>query len=217
MVFIGVPRNTEGGIRPHIHSAEVLAHQYEYDDPGLFHYEFVVEWAIPRAWVRHKVSLKTLMARGLGWEKYFPVGLPQQISLEDLRLAEASIDRRYAPLWEIGLSMASIALHFGTRAPMRWMIEQLFHDLFKPKYYETSSSLRLRCNNGSLEIGIEEFWEEFNEGVDFVLVDWLTDPNLLQGFEEYEEERSAYVAIDGRRIGRYRHGEYRNGRVRGRV
>ncbi|KAK8872378.1 hypothetical protein PGQ11_002892 [Apiospora arundinis] len=129
------------------------------------------------------------MARGLGWEKYFPVGLPQQISLEDLRLAEASIDRRYAPLWEIGLSMASIALHFGTRAPMRWIIEQLFHDLFKPKYYETSSSLRLRCNNGSLEIGIEEFWEEFNEGVDFVLVDWLTDPNLLQGFEEYEEEK----------------------------
>jgi hypothetical protein len=65
IVFIKVPAATED---PKIHPAFKLAEECGLPEPNLRYHEFVFEWAIPDEYVLHKVSLQTLMDRGLSWE-----------------------------------------------------------------------------------------------------------------------------------------------------
>ena len=56
---------------PRVHHAEHLAKERHRRKLGHFYYEFLVEWAIPRDWFKHKVMFKPLMEPGLDWDKHF--------------------------------------------------------------------------------------------------------------------------------------------------
>ncbi|KAK8868993.1 hypothetical protein PGQ11_007571 [Apiospora arundinis] len=146
VVFIETPWEKEDMVT-RIHHAEALAAQYGHPRPKLFHYEFLFEWTIPRRWVKYKVSLETLMDRGLDWAKYFLgpkltsssnmgnlIKKPSRISLDDLRREELSMTQYHETPWDIGLSMGCITKCFGARAPLGWITKQLFIDLFRPDY-----------------------------------------------------------------------------------
>ncbi|KAK8050864.1 hypothetical protein PG993_002249 [Apiospora rasikravindrae] len=151
VVFIKTPVDMKAATTPCTYHAESLAIRSQNDKPKLFHYEFVVEWAILERFVAHKVSLETLMDRGLDWERYLPLQPPgpwtvdlypsssgkyvscePRVSLDHLRHFESQ-DHRNSNSWEIGHSISCIARHFGARAPMGWIAKQLFRDLFRPK------------------------------------------------------------------------------------
>ena len=67
VAFIEVPATPETPVR--VHAARFLAKECGLSEPSLFYHEIVFEWAIPENYVLHKVSLQTLMDRGLQWEK----------------------------------------------------------------------------------------------------------------------------------------------------
>ncbi|PMD63140.1 uncharacterized protein K444DRAFT_329003 [Hyaloscypha bicolor E] len=55
-----------------VHASRRLAEECELPEPNLFNHEMVFEWAIPEKYVLHKISLQTLMDRGLQWEHLTP-------------------------------------------------------------------------------------------------------------------------------------------------
>jgi hypothetical protein len=64
IAFIEVPSTTNQSLT-RIHSAKELAERCGHPNPNLFYHEVVFEWAIPEDYVLHRVSLQTLLQRGI--------------------------------------------------------------------------------------------------------------------------------------------------------
>lgn len=136
VVFIEAP--AEGQTPPvRLHSGRELARSIGLK-PEHFHYEFVFEWGIPQGYVLHKVSLKTLMDRGLQVDS-------EDLSTQALRLStareieESSI---HGPA-DIGIHLAHFAQHFGARAPLDWIAHQWFSDSVRTWFDQSRDVINL--------------------------------------------------------------------------
>ena len=132
IAFVKVPPNiNEAATR--IHFGQELAEKCRLPKYYLYSYEVVFEYAILEKYVVYKVSLQTLIKRGLQ-EHYFVVpcttkGRPtvNVRSTADVRYYIIRELQRYTP-WEIGTTLGVFAQTFGARAPLKWISYQLFRD-----------------------------------------------------------------------------------------
>ena len=181
IAFVGVPPTAkENGTR--VHSAKELARKCEHPEPNLFSHEVVFEWTIPEQYVLHKVSLQTLMKRGLQEHCY----LPQ--STAAVRQYTARKIQRSSP-WENGIALGSFARKFGARAPLNWISHQLFHDCVRVKI-EDDDVVKLCYAHGHTEFVDFQFFGDLDEGIDTSLCEWwLSDIDFSLDCEEFYEMR----------------------------
>jgi hypothetical protein len=66
IVFVSVPDKDKGTY----HRAERLAQENGEDEPRKFKDEYIFEWEIPEKYIVHRVSVQTLLERGLDMERY---------------------------------------------------------------------------------------------------------------------------------------------------
>lgn len=172
-----------------IHSAKELAEKCGNPDYQKFSHEFVFEWAIPEKYVLHKVSLQTLIERGLQ-ERHFL----QPMSTVEVRRYIAKKLQQQSP-WEIGLALGCFARTFGARAPLDWISHQLFHDCVHAKILN-EDVVRLNYAYGYTKIVDFQFFCDLDDGINTALYDWwLSDIDLLLDHEEFKEWRD--VMEDG--------------------
>jgi hypothetical protein len=157
IAFIEVPSTA-----PRIyHSAQNLAERCNLRDSRKFSYEVVFEWAIPKKYVIHEVSLETLVRRGLQKDYYY------KPTVKDVRNCNATDFQQY-DLVESGLSIGFFAQVFGVRAPLNWIAHRLFYD----------------CG------GTAVVPSRLYDGICVSLNDnWLADLDLFQAYKEYKHER----------------------------
>ena len=192
IVFLEVPA-TEHGRLAQVHAARLLAEDCGLSKPGKFRYEMVFEWAIPEEYVLHRVSLQTLMARGL--EKHCPARSGHQLlSTFKLRCRIAS-DLQSAHPWDMGLHLAFLARTFGARAPFDWIAHQLFFDcVWQEGIWGDGVVRRLRFAQGDFEIDDSEFFQHLEDGIDTGLIDWwLLDTGFIEEYHEFELFRGLMV------------------------
>ncbi|KAK7957348.1 uncharacterized protein PG986_006570 [Apiospora aurea] len=163
----------EAAAAPRTYWAKALADRFQHPEPKLFRYEFVVECAIPEDWVNHKISLETLMHRGLDWERHLSP-FTATWTMDSLLV---SIEQG---------QLCSITRYFGARAPpMGWIEKQLFRDLFRPK--KSDVNIWTRYGDVVFVDAIDDFERGFDAGTEDVLVDWVTSSEFLSDLADYEE------------------------------
>ena len=191
MVFIQVPlANGNGtGTPVRLHSARGLAKQgrqrlfdgYACLDPTWFHYEFVFEWGIPEDYVEHKVSLQTLMDRGLR--------IGDVSSTKEFRVSSSREFEGGCP-FEIGLSLGFFARNFGARAPLTWIAHQLYYDCVRPWVDDDGGFDMVTLRYAHLHRGSERV--ELDRGVETALLDWwLADNEFALNYKEFERWKKA--------------------------
>jgi hypothetical protein len=186
IAFIEVPAN-ENATR--IHHAKELAEKCEHWKPNLFYYEKVFEWAIPEKYVLHKVSLQSLMDRGIQ-QRYF-----LQPSTAEVRRCTAERLQRTILLdgpWETGVGLGYFARNFGARAPLNWISHQLFQDCVSTEIVADDLA-RLTYKYGtyrSSETVDFNFLCDLDDGIYTSLCDWwLSDIDFSLDYSEFEEWR----------------------------
>lgn len=177
------------------HAAHLLAEECELPEPDLFYHEIVFEWAVSEKFVLHRVSLQTLMGRGLDREKYF-AGTDRELRCLSTAELRCNIARDIQPsgpwidAWEIGIYLASFSRNFGARAPLNWIAYQLFYDCVWTKTFVEKEMVRLRFAHGYFEIVDFEFFSSLDDGIDIALCEWwLADIDFLLGYKEFETWR----------------------------
>lgn len=164
VVFIKVSSTTQDPPLK-IHSAQHLAESCGLSEPTRFYHEYLFEWEIPEKYVSHRVSLQTLMARGLDRDKDY---LRETISTADLRcsIAASLIDSNG---WEIGIYLGCFARLFRAQAPCSWIAHQLFYDCLGPKILE-EDVVKLQDANGKDYGRVDfTFFCELDDGVETTL------------------------------------------------
>ncbi|KAK3934720.1 hypothetical protein QBC46DRAFT_399090 [Diplogelasinospora grovesii] len=193
VVFVEVPA-TIHETPARVHAARRLAEECEDLEPRLFYHEFVFEWAIPEKYMLHKVSLQTLMDRGLEWERYIIQRGPElpPLSTEELRSYIARDLQPTGPWydsWEIGVHLGFFARNFGARAPLDWIAHQLFYDCVRPEIV-AEDVVRLKYVRGHFETVDFYFFRELDHGIETALCDWwLADIDFFLKYEEFKERR----------------------------
>jgi len=181
IAFIEVPP-TMNETATRIHSAKELAEKCELPEPNLFSHEVVFEWAIPKKYVLHEVSLQTLIKRKLQEHHFL------QPSTAEVRRYTARELQRHGP-WEIGVTLGFFAQIFGARAPLNWVSHQLFHDCVRAKIVD-DDVVRLNYAHGHTEIVDFQFFCDLDDGIDTSLCDWwLSDIDFFLDYEEFKEWR----------------------------
>lgn len=179
IAFVEIPP-TEGGI----HAARKLADECSLPRSYLFSREFVFEWAIPKKYVLHEVSLQTLFNRGLPQDSFseFYIEATKRDIVKDFRTMDP---------WEMGVSFGSFAQKFGARAPLEWISYRLFYDCVRMKIVG-DDLLELRyADNEMKEYEDFDFGLLLEEGINASLCDgWLKDGDLCQDYEEFKEYRN---------------------------
>ncbi|KAK4041204.1 hypothetical protein C8A01DRAFT_34722 [Parachaetomium inaequale] len=140
-----------------------LEEEYERLNPVLFHYEFVFEGGIPERYLLHKVSLQTLMDRGLRIEASSTTNLRDSTASE----FEATCS------FEIGLNLGFWAQPFGARAPTNWIAHRWYHDCVG-KYGNRDSEMDRGVDTALVD------W-------------WLTDSDFVADYEDFQRWREAKV------------------------
>ena len=182
IAFIEIPPTTKE-ITTRKHSAKELAEECKIPEPNKFSHEVVFEWAIPEKYVVHKVSLQTLLQRGLH-EQCFP----QDMSTADIRRGFARGFQLQDP-FDIGLSLGIFARNFGAYAPLNWISHQLFHDCVWVQIV-VDDVVRLPFTHGCTETVDFRFFADLDEGINTSLYEWwLSDPDFQLDYEEFDEWR----------------------------
>ncbi|KAL9488341.1 hypothetical protein ACSS6W_000618 [Trichoderma asperelloides] len=179
-----------------LHVAQHLAEECKLPKPKKFCYEYVFEWVIPDKYVLHQVSLKTLMDRGLDWEKYVFADdrYRKVVSTEKLRerVAVALLPQQaWRDPWGVGICLALFAQKFGARAPLDWVAHQLFYDCVRTEVIENDDVVVEDYGHDSLNMVNFDFFSELDGGIDTVLYEWwLTDTEFCLDLNEFEEWRA---------------------------
>ncbi|SPQ19508.1 372c09f7-8cc6-4116-82b0-b4f06d07e679 [Thermothielavioides terrestris] len=182
IVFIQVPAG--GGSAPaRFHAARHLAEQIGHRNPALFHHETVFEWAIPEHYEVHRVSLQTLLSRGLDRELGTQASFP---TTRELRCSLAAGFERRDP-WELGLDLGFFAKCFGARAPLKWIAIRLYWDCVAARFDEHTLTFDLEYAHGLRETVDATFFRAVDDGLDTAVFDWwLTDSEFLDDYEEFK-------------------------------
>lgn len=168
VVFVEVPENIHG---TQIHAARPLAEELKQRNPllfrrnpSLFHYERVFEWEIPEEYVLHKVSLRTLIDRGI--EEYMPQlgsqdGEELSPSTQTLRdsFAHYLSPHGYTDsleAWGISSTLVGLAKAFGYAAPLSWIAVQLYFDCTQPKTVPDREAFASNFYNDDFDKALED-------------------------------------------------------------
>ncbi|KFY70315.1 hypothetical protein V499_09271 [Pseudogymnoascus sp. VKM F-103] len=188
IAFIEVPPTTDGAAT-RIHLAKTLAKRCKLKEPNLFLHEVVFEWAIPRNYVVHEVSLKTLLDRGLE-EDYIlhPSTLKaRQFTAEQLHHHDS---------YETGITLGLFAQKFGARAPLHWISHQLFYDCVWTKIVaddedDENDGVRIHFAHEKHPKQVDfPFFRALDDGIDTVLCDgWFSDIDFAEDYEDFKEWR----------------------------
>ncbi|KAF2802114.1 uncharacterized protein BDZ99DRAFT_483133 [Mytilinidion resinicola] len=114
ITFIYVP-DTDKDV---YHHAEDLAKKWNYPDNGKLRYEYIFTWEIPEKYLIHKVSVETLIKRGLDMKGYLLNGALPRTSILRQEVVRKILDPSNGG-YDIGLSLGFLARCFGARAPIR--------------------------------------------------------------------------------------------------
>jgi hypothetical protein len=196
IVFISDPADVAGeGDAAVVRHAEILAEYCGYPRPVLLRYEYLFEGSIPESLVVHRVSLKTLLDRGLTQSKDID-SIPRFCTgcTEDLRQDIAADIWHIATesrFWEVGIYLASFAQLFGARAPINWIAYQLLCDCTRCYGIHDDNYYRLEYHGIKQDSWVDlDDLKFLDDGVDTVLIDWwLTSNEFVTNYEIYEEER----------------------------
>jgi hypothetical protein len=177
VAFIEVPNPKPESVR--LHSARLLAEQCGEPNTERFSHEFLFEWAIPKEYRSHLVSLETLMGRWQGSLIMDHVRIleysPSTTKALKNTIAEllGSVDDRCDP-WEIGEVLADFATTFGARAPLNWIVYRLFVDCVSTDEFDDyliqlkfSSDHSIIIDVVNLEQGATAILEEWSERIIF--------------------------------------------------
>ena len=210
IVFIEVPApdtaQNQTVTRPGIHSALELAEEFGFPRPNLRYHEFVFEWAIPDEYVLHKVSLQTLMGRGLSWEQYLLEKHPylgfRIVPTLDLRSRIFEVLYDDDP-WEIRASLGEFAQRFGARAPTNWIAHRLFYDCVRcdiQEYQRECQIATLRCAHGRERLVGFEFLRSIDDAITEPLplpcILWAQEYEEFESFQKEMEDCMAETDID---------------------
>lgn len=171
-----------------IHSAKELAEKCELSDPNKFSHEVVFEWAVPEEYVLHKVSLRTLLERGLQEHYFLQPSTPEVRSTKEVRYYTARDLQRHDP-WEIGITLGVFAQKFGARAPLDWISHRLFRDCVRAKILNDDV---VRLNYAHEHTGIVDFtfFCDLDNGIETALYDWwLSNIDFFLDWEDFREWR----------------------------
>ncbi|KAK3290478.1 uncharacterized protein B0H64DRAFT_412451 [Chaetomium fimeti] len=196
VVFIEVPaarRRTPTVTR--LHPARDLAKQclrrwgqelsHLLEPPVKFDHEFLFEWGIPDDHVLHRVSLQTLMDRGLD------VKASSTADFQD------SMARQFfgGDTFDIGVSLGGFARPFGARAPLEWIVARLYYDCVRTETVDWSPyMIMLKYDKDGHHYKMVEisFFRELDDAVGTVLMDWwLGDSSFADDYREFERWRNA--------------------------
>ena len=187
IAFIEAPSNVDGAA-VQIHSAKELAEECEDPEPDKFMHEVVFEWAIPEKYVLHKVSLQTLMKRGLKDDDLLQ---PSTAEVRDYAARGLEPDGGWHGSWEIGVTLGSFAQTFGARAPLDWVAHQLFHDCVWVTALD-DDVFRLNYAHGHTKIVGSHFLRELDDGIKTSLYEWwIADISFIRDCDELNEWRDA--------------------------
>jgi hypothetical protein len=194
-VFISVPHKD----RSIYHHAQHLARKIGHDKTAIFKDEYIFEWEIPEKYIVHKVSVQTLLERGLDIGRYCRYyngrrRLPPAFLLRQ-KIAEHILDPSNSG-YDIGLGLGFMARHFGARAVVCDIAHRILFECTRvvdiddeAQYVHISYG---NCNERFVDI---EHFYWIDRGIDEALVDlWLTDLAYNEHCEwvsglEYEMER----------------------------
>ncbi|CAJ2510567.1 Uu.00g095360.m01.CDS01 [Anthostomella pinea] len=149
IAIIRLPEETADGVV--FHKALDLAAGH--GDEAKFTYEIVFEWEIPEHYVEHRVSVQTLIDRGLDLRNYRVTNEALLPAISELRsvlakkLLEFSRGGNYSredDCYDTGVNLAFWARDFGARAPTRYIANQMFNDLLGPVTYFCGDDQRMR-------------------------------------------------------------------------
>ncbi|KAF2030698.1 hypothetical protein EK21DRAFT_64820, partial [Setomelanomma holmii] len=182
IAIISVP----DGHRAVYRSARTLAEKCMLENPTLFHYEYIFEWEIPTQYLVHKVSVQTLLHRGLDLHKYLEGNkLPGSSDLSQ-ELAKSPLDPSIGG-WEVGISLGCMARCSGARAPVGKIAWHLHHDCSRVRHFD-----------GDAQFAIISYWDEetshlefehffgIEDGIETALIDWwIADSRFLDDHEEH--------------------------------
>lgn len=204
IVFIAEPAHdtSKGGatlVHPAEESANLCKEKYPQKflhDPRVFRYEYLFEGLIPENLVVHRVSLKTLLDRGLIHRKdidsirRFWNGYTEGLRLDFA--ADISHVAKESGFWEVGIYLASFAQLFGARAPIHWIAYRLFFDCVTCREINDDEDYYWLKYHGRDRESVFEFMDlkSIQDGVNTVLIDWwLTSDELVSNYETYKEEQ----------------------------
>ncbi|KAF2174704.1 hypothetical protein K469DRAFT_685758 [Zopfia rhizophila CBS 207.26] len=167
------------------HHAENLAEQCGYKECRRLKYEYVFTWEIPREYFMHKVSIQTLMERGLNMEDYlWDRALPATRTLQE-EVARKLFDPSNCG-YDIGLGLGFLARCFGARAPTRQIARQLLQDCLRVLDIDDDAQI-VRVSYRDYDALLDfSYICDIEDGIDMALLDWwFTEPGFLDAYEEH--------------------------------
>ncbi|OBT51809.1 hypothetical protein VE04_08748 [Pseudogymnoascus sp. 24MN13] len=212
IAFIEVPPTTDGAAT-RIHLAKTLAKRCKLKEPNLFLHEVVFEWAIPRNYVVHEVSLKTLIGRGLQ-EHYFiqlvTLKVPRTCKVRRTRKVRSTLEARqhtakqlhHHDPYKTGITLGLFARKFGARAPLNWISHQLFYDCVWTKIVSDDVVRINFAHEKRAETVDFRFFRALDDGIKTSLCDWwLSDIDFLdyenfKGCRDETEDAIAWELIE---------------------
>jgi hypothetical protein len=166
------------------HHAEDLAKRWNLSNPERLRYEYIFEWEIPKRYLIHKVSVKTLMERGLHMGGCLPdYTIPPTAELKE-DFARIYLDPTNDGFFN-GIALGNLAHYFGARAPVRQIAHQLVQDCVG--YVDPNAQLVSVSYGNNVVKHIDfAFFRGMDDGIEIALIDWwLTDSNFANAYGDY--------------------------------
>jgi len=187
IVFISVPYKDKSTY----YHLEHLAREIGQDKPSMFKDEYIFVWEIPEEYIVHKVSVQTLLERGLNMERYCEYSnnrkqLPSAYLLRQ-DIAKNILDPSNGG-YDIGMSLGFMARCFGARA--------LVCDIAHKILFECTRTVRINDDaqyvyvymNGHETILDFEHFFWIDKGIDEALIEmWLNGPDFCLAYAEHCE------------------------------
>jgi len=185
IVFIRVPYKDKRTY----HHAEHLAREIGQNETSMFKHEYIFEWEIPKKYIVHKVSVQTLLERGLNMERYCEYSNNRQ-RLPSAYLLRQDIARHILDPsnggYDIGMSLGFMARCFGARA--------LACDIAHKILFECTGNVRIDDDAQYVYMDRHEtivdfehfFW--IDKGIDDALIEmWLNHSDFYLEYAEHCE------------------------------
>lgn len=192
IVFISVPHNDRSIYHHAEHLAGYLAGEIGQDKTSMFKDEYIFEWEIPEKYIVHKISVQTLLQRGLKMERYcvYSNNRKQLPSAYLLRqdIAKHILDPSNGG-YNIGMSLGFMARHFGARAPVRDIAHQILSECTQFLYvnYNAQNVCVSYWEGHKTTLDFEHFYW-IQTGIDESLFElWLSDIDFCLAYNEHCE------------------------------